>query len=280
MLQFLLARFRKAPVQFSLTCLVLACHLFFFAHLLSSPKEPARKTRERRIVVNTAKSKSPAPPLAQKQTRPIPVKQNPPPISQPQAKAVAAAAPKPKPQEKTKTIAKATNKTPAKPAVKSTAKSTDKTAAKSTPKKKQENPAVSAELLQQLQESIAKIEKKPDKYRATQQFVLPDKPAPVIGARPATSLVADHHDLLSGIKEELIQQLHLALHLPDYGEVKVQIELTESGNVRNVKVLKAASQKNREYLEKELPCMSFSHLAVHKLSAKERTFIISFHNEL
>jgi colicin import membrane protein len=72
----------------------------------------------------------------------------------------------------------------------------------------------------------------------------------------------------------------MALHLPDFGEVKVQLELSENGNVQTVKVLRSASQKNREYLEKELPRMSFSCITGHKLSAKERTFVISFHNEM
>lgn len=181
-------------------------------------------------------------------------------------------APKTKPAEKSAT------KTKAPPASTTAKKTPPSSQAKRSPKSK-EKPAIPNELVQQLQESIAKIEKKPDKYAIEEPFVLPERLAPS-SRSDAAPAAQDSRAFLAGVKEELMQQLHLALHLPDFGEVKIQLELSESGRVQTIKVLKAASQKNREYLERELPRMSFSFISMHRLSAKERTFVISFHNEM
>jgi colicin import membrane protein len=266
--QYLISRFQKAPVQFCFACLAIACHLFFFAHLLISKKD-ARKTREHRIIVNTKNNTPPAKPrpqvqtAAQKPVKPLKAPQTTKTAQAPQKPASSPVTPKAKPQP----VAQPAKKTP-----------TPK--GRSKPNKAQEGDAIPAELVKQLQESIAKIEKKPDKYHSAQKFVLPEKPTPFADIDSSSSSSENRHDFLTGVKEEVIQQLHLALHLPDFGEVKVQLSLSENGSVQTVKVLKSASQRNREYLEKELPRLSFACMALHKLSAKERTFIISFHNEM
>lgn len=140
-------------------------------------------------------------------------------------------------------------------------------------------PVVSHDLAEKLQESIAKIEKKADNCRVDDCFDLPEKIV-LIGENPAEpSFMGSAQECLLSVKEELMAHLHTALHLPEYGEVKLQLQLSEYGTVLSIKILTAASQKNREYLEKELPQLSFSSIALNKLSDKERTFIISFHNK-
>lgn len=282
-------RFRKtAPIKFYTTCFVIACHLFFFIHLTLLQKKVTSKIPPQRIVVTTKK--------------PVPV------MTRPAIKTTTQTRPKLKPAAvASEAPSKSLPKTPSsvkpeksrslkqvKPSPSSQERSdkklpssSPKTTQKHTPSPKtRKNSAtkdrlpISEELVQQLQESIAKIEKKTDKYRGEETFVLPEKLTPTSTVTSSNSYSENAEDYILGVKEELMQQLHMALHLPDYGEVKVQLQLSENGNVLSVKILKAASQKNRDYLEKELPCLSFSSIALYKLPAKERIFVISFHNEI
>jgi outer membrane biosynthesis protein TonB len=250
-----LTGFKNAPVQFCITYFVIFCHLLFFAHLGLKKKETTFKTLPQRIVVRTTSSAPP--PLQLKPTtveKPV-TAQLLPTVTAPKA---SPATPKPKAKPKRATPTKKTNAIPI----------------------KKENPPIPKELVQKLEESIAKIDKKPDNYRGKEAFVLPERIKSSAHLDTSRSLATQPSDFLIEVKGELIQQLQSSLHLPDFGEVKVQLKLSESGKVENVKVLKAASQKNHEYLIKELPLMSFPSLSLHRLPEKERVFVITFHNEI
>ncbi len=245
----------RTPMQWGITCFVIFCHFLFFAHLIYKKRDPTFKKLQQRIVVRTTSS---APPLLTPSTvlkKPLqkePAVSPTPPVTTPQLKPL-----------------------PKKPKIKAAATPVKKT---HQPQIKKEPPPLSPELVQKLKESIAKIDRKPGNPQREEAIVLPER-IKSSSYPDISSSATNTSDLLIEVKGLLIQQLQSSLHLPDFGEVKIQLELSESGKVENVKVLKAASQKNHEYLVKELPRISFS-LDLHKLPERERIFIIAFHNEI
>jgi hypothetical protein len=75
-------------------------------------------------------------------------------------------------------------------------------------------------------------------------------------------------------EETLISFLHTSLKLPEFGEVKIQLTVKKDGSVVRLVVLEAQSQKNKAYLEKNLPLLKFP-----LIFDKEKTFTLTFCNE-
>lgn len=76
-------------------------------------------------------------------------------------------------------------------------------------------------------------------------------------------------------EETLIEFLHGALHLPEFGEVKIQLTLNRDGTAARLVVLQAESKNNRAYLEEVLPRLQFPLIL-----EQEKTFTLTFCNEL
>ena len=74
--------------------------------------------------------------------------------------------------------------------------------------------------------------------------------------------------------------LHENLHLPDFGEVKLQLTLSQDGKVLKVVVLNTESEKNKSYLELQLPKMRFPRLEDPFANKSQHTFVLTFCNEL
>jgi colicin import membrane protein len=75
----------------------------------------------------------------------------------------------------------------------------------------------------------------------------------------------------------LIGYLQGYLQLPDVGEVQIQLTLRKDGKVENMKVIKAESEKNRKYLEENLPKLSFPAIYLDKTAS--RSFLFTFCNK-
>lgn len=75
-------------------------------------------------------------------------------------------------------------------------------------------------------------------------------------------------------EETLISFLRTSLKLPEFGEVKIQLTVKKDGSVVRLVVLEAESQKNKAYLEKNLPQLKFP-----LIFDKEKTFTLTFCNE-
>ncbi len=123
-------------------------------------------------------------------------------------------------------------------------------------------PKLPQHLLKELEETIAKIDENRDKLYT--------------GKRKEKPLEIDRVDSTLeevSYRDTLIDYLHEVLHLPDYGEVKIQLSLHKDGRVAQLRVLKAESEKNRNYLEEHLPLLKFP------LVSKECTFVLTFCNE-
>jgi outer membrane biosynthesis protein TonB len=221
-----------------ITIFVVTLHLFLMGFLLFSPAKN-QKIAAKRLVVRTEKFRSPT-----KASQPRP-----------------AAKPSPKPAAKK-------NKIPNPPPPKKTTKK-PAVADKGKPKPGVKKVEISEK---DTPEPPAKIEAKRENVYSSPKLDVPTE---------LRTLAIDHREenfnmeILSNDSDAIVAYLHESLHLPDYGEVKIQLTVREDGSVAKLVVLKAESVKNKAYLEKNLPLLVFP-----SLERKEQTFIFTFCNEL
>ena len=137
------------------------------------------------------------------------------------------------------------------------------------PKKKEAPEAIPQQLLDELETSLSKMETKTNKFSGKKSESMPIS---------GYSLQIDRLDNLDSKETEyqleLVSYLQEALHLPEYGEVKMEITVRPDGSVASLKVLEAESAKNRTYLEKSLPLLRFP-----TYDKETHTFIFAFCNE-
>ncbi len=292
MLTSLLARFRKDPIQSTILLSVLITHVVFLLVILISPQFAPRKKDHKPLIVKTFIPKAAAKIAAveKKSPRSIPAPKAATPLPQkPQVKKqeLPKTQNKPKLEPKKEATPAPVKKQAAKPApaVKKEPAIADKTfrKAKQTEPKKTPPPPnrakISDSLLQELEESIAKIENKSDKTKLSQSTHANKAPlAPI--ALQIDAMTNDSSEEESDYRSALVNHLHRALSLPDYGEVKIQLSLRQDGTVAKVIVLKAQSEKNRQYLESNLPRLKFPRFDGAYANTNESTFVLTFCNEL
>lgn len=140
---------------------------------------------------------------------------------------------------------------------------------------------ISDSLIKELEESIAKIENKSDKETASNKSAGKSKTLVPIRLQIDTPSVelSNREEGQNDYRDVLISHLHECLVLPDYGEVKIQLGLREDGTVVKVIVLKTQSEKNRQYLESNLPRLKFPRFDKAYAGKKECTFTLTFCNE-
>lgn len=162
-----------------------------------------------------------------------------------------------------------------------------KIAAKEAEKVKQRE-AVKAKqraLLQSAQENIAKIEQTRDKIKQAKAGSSSGVTNPrTIGTLQIDARFNDDGGELTyqekGYHEELATRLKLLLRLPDYGEVKVKLTLDRSGRFSNVIILSSESDKNRKYIEKTLPALTYPGFGKNFGDLPQHTFVIILSNEV
>lgn len=157
---------------------------------------------------------------------------------------------------------------PSAPAKKSTQPSN--TTARPVPQKNS-GPVVPENLVQQLQESIAKIDQK--SHKESPKEILP---AP----KWVPQLKIDEE---SGGEESLfvttlVHCLQEALNLPEVGEVKVELTLKRDGSFVQMRVLRSESERNKKFLEEELKKLTFPPFDGNLKNEKEHAFVITFCN--
>lgn len=132
--------------------------------------------------------------------------------------------------------------------------------------------AVPKELVKQLEESVAKIEKKRDNRRAQM-----DQSPLQIEQLPSEEKIPEVEE---SAHDALIRILKESLHLPEYGEVKIELTIKMGdGSVTHLSVLHSKSEANRKYLEKTLKSMVFSLPEKKNENNQEQTFTLLFSNE-
>lgn len=232
------------------TSIVISFHLLFITLLLFNPhKIPAQ--RNNHVKVRTVR------PMATVTSRPV-VKKSPP-----------KAPSSPAPTAKTNPTKKAAPATAA--AKKPVAKTSNKPAVieqgkpvKKTPPKK---PEPTDEIWNEIDQALAKIEKK--SYSTPKHSL--DLPKPLIFVEESSFQEMGNPSAM----QQLMGFLHETLHLPEVGEVKIEISVLKNGSVAKVVVLSSESKKNKEYLQKHLPL-----LQLPMQFEDEKNIIITFCNEV
>ena len=228
--------------------IVISSHLIFIMLLLfNSHKIPS--PRNKHIAVRTVRPISPTKKIV---------------ASAPASKSMPSPKPPPKPVGNNKPATKqpAPTKTPA-----STKKPpTPQKPAIQEKGKPQKKPEPSQEIWSEIDQALAKIEKK--SYPTPKESLALPKPFVYI------------EDSLGGFGAEsevshLMSFLHDTLNLPEVGEVKIELTVRKNGTVGKVVILNAESKKNRDYLQKHLPLlqlpMNFN---------EEKKWVITFCNEV
>jgi outer membrane biosynthesis protein TonB len=258
---------------------VLSVHILLLGMILFGPALHLIKPPRKPLVVKTVVPKAaPKTSLASVQT----VKQ--PSIAKPAAKSQPAviqsptAKPRPTPQAKPAA-------SPAQAAPKKAPPVMDKTVVKkkagAQPVKKSppDNRAkISEQLKRDLAASIAKIEGKAQAASAKSSRSASTAIMPI-----ALQIDADSgslSDFPSDYSDQLVGFLHQSLHLPEFGEVKIQLTLHQDGRVAKLVVLKSESDKNKRYLEGSLPQLAFPSFSGSFAKKREHTFILTFCSEL
>jgi hypothetical protein len=78
--------------------------------------------------------------------------------------------------------------------------------------------------------------------------------------------------------EYLITFLQSSLALPEYGEVKIDLEIDRFGNLLGCDILEAKSKKNAEAIKNRLPELTFPCLNEFGILDTAHTFTITFRN--
>ncbi|MBU6149797.1 MAG: hypothetical protein KGQ54_06345 [Verrucomicrobia bacterium] len=250
----------KAPVQRTLYIAVPALHLLVIA--ISFIAHPSfKRTSSKPLVINTW-----SPPAATaKQTK---------------ATSATVSTPKKSQPAPTPVIKKVTKVSPAPPA-KTAAPPKEKLAInpKKTVKPAQKVSSATQKHLQEIEERIAKIEAKNDRMSNKSELAVPATItlSSQIPSQPAMEFANYQSVAMEDAAASLIGYLQGYLQLPDIGEVQIQLTLRKDGKVEGVKVLKAESENNRKYLEKQLPKLSFPTSILQGVPA--RSFLLTFCNK-
>lgn len=251
----------KNRIRSLIICSVCVVHLVFLALLLfKSPFLPTKKQRTAILVTTRA----PAPTLVavEKKTAPTAAR-----VSQP-----IAAAPKKSPERPAPKPAQSHSPT------KQTAPKAEKPkSVTAKPQSPAPAPLIPPSLLQELEESIAKFDKA-DGKKTGRPAAKKSPPALLTLQIDAPSVLSS--DDLGDYVSLLTEHLHASLHLPDFGEVKIELTLQQDGTVAKLKVLKTESEQNKKYLESRLPQLRFPHLTGSLAKKNEHSFILTFCNEI
>lgn len=241
------------------------CFLVLWSALWMPSKKIDKKPLQVRMVVQ-----APATPIPVTPRPPQPVIKN---AVQNIVATPSSIAPKATPVPKMSPVAKkSASPAPKNPVVKkaATASAPARPVAKKTEPAKSA-PVVPADLVQQLQESIAKIDQKSHK----------DSPKEILPApKWITQLKIDEESTgeESLFVATLISCLQNTLNLPENGAVKVELVLQRDGSFVQMKVLHSESDRNRKFLEQELKTVTFPPFSGNLKNEKEHTFVITFCN--
>lgn len=161
------------------------------------------------------------------------------------------------------------------PRPKSKPKIVQQSQAPSKPVKKIEKTKGSAsakktEILKELKESLTKIEIPEPEQKSV--LTLPKNIQSLQIDQPEQTKKTDYFILLA-------QTLKEELELPEYGDVKLELTVLQSGRIQKLKVIAAKSEKNRKYLELNIPRIILPPFNDTLSNEREHTFILTFCNE-
>ncbi len=80
--------------------------------------------------------------------------------------------------------------------------------------------------------------------------------------------------------DELVSRLKIALKLPEYGQVTLELTVNRSGSVSSVKKVKSKSKKNSDYVQKAILKLSLPSFGQNFAGENSHTFRLTLSNEL
>jgi HSP20 family molecular chaperone IbpA len=81
-------------------------------------------------------------------------------------------------------------------------------------------------------------------------------------------------------EEQVGHQLKLALRLPEYGKVKINLTLNREGKVLKIQILSSESKKNQEYIELEIPRLVFPPFGKQFSGESDKSFFYTLTNDI
>lgn len=140
------------------------------------------------------------------------------------------------------------------------------------------------ELMAKAKESIAKISQNRDKQPSYSSSNIAEAniPKAIESLQIDTLFLGDTVTLTTrevSYRDEIAHRLKLGLRLPDYGEVKIKLTLERSGKVSNLQIVSSKNQKNKQYIEKTLPTLTFAGFGDNFKGLDQYTFTICLNNE-
>ncbi len=273
-----------APISKKIKAIVLSIHAVFLCVIFFGSSLPPVKKKHKPLIVKTIAPTSAVPitqPLNTTKSS-LPVRSEPP--EEQMRKIEKLTSPAKALAPKTKAVKAEISSSPQPPLKKDSAiadKMLSKNA-KASPKKdnKPDNRGkISEQLRKELEASIAKIEEKKQTLAQKQQPASSQTFTPIqlhidsIESGSSTDMNLNYPNLMIGY-------LRQSLHLPEFGEVKIQLTLRQDGSVAKLVVLNTESEKNGRYLEESLPHLKFPSFNGSFAKKKEHTFVLTFCNEI
>ncbi len=110
--------------------------------------------------------------------------------------------------------------------------------------------SVQSDLLKEMQKNLQEIESSSKAVSLPKKaFVIPEKLSMPSSLQEETFVFS--------YEEELASYLQNTLELPEYGDVKVRLEIDASGKLISLEILEMKSRKNGEFLKKRLSEIEF-----------------------
>jgi len=137
------------------------------------------------------------------------------------------------------------------------------------------------ELLDQLKETIEKIDQTSHSISRTQITAIPKAIEQLhVDTKSYNNEIWSSDISDTPYRDVLINRLRTSLKLPEFGEVKIILTIRRDGNVRNMSIVNTESITNKNYVEKVLPLFVFPPFGMFFKGEDSRTFSIVLSNDI
>ena len=130
-------------------------------------------------------------------------------------------------------------------------------------------PKQNSELANLIEKSLSKIEKSEKPKKSSKSITS----SPLLSATLEGALDQKSYEKL------LINYLREQLELPEPHEVNLELTLLSDGAFCKVKILRSSSEKNRSYMEEQLPAAHFPSFVAYFPDESKRSFTITFKSQ-
>jgi len=151
---------------------------------------------------------------------------------------------------------------------------------KITLRKKKKNKKITKKIVQKSTKNQKLLKKALNNLNQLESIPLPTLTLTATPTQPNKLLIDAIHEPEKGYFNLLTTRLQTSLCLPEYGEVKLRLNLNRNGRVIGIDILHAANTINQQYLEKALPTVSFPPFNQYFSKETSHSFVITLKNEI